>query len=567
MADSGGGGPTANGVLLLRERLRGAGLYLQIEGATAARRERDGLIAQIDDYLLPRLKSLEAPLLVVVGGSTGAGKSTLVNSLVGKEVTAAGVLRPTTHAPVLICHPDDEGWFSDDRILPGFARATGRVPSDPHSLHLVTDEGLPAGLALLDAPDIDSIVASNRALADELLGAADLWIFVTTAARYADAVPWDLLKTAEERSTSLAIVLNRVPEEAISEVSSHLTEMLAAEGLKHAPLFTIPEMSLRDGRIKKRQLRELSDWLTELASDAEARAAIVRATLEGALASLRERVARIADHMRLQTKAAAALSEEVQNAYEIARREIDEGLSGGTLLRGEVLARWHEFVGTGDLMKSLETRVGWVRDRVTQALTGRPAAANEVKTAIENSIQTIVVAASDRAAERSVEAWSASPAGSRLLTALSAVGLKRSSSGLRDFADSEIRAWQSDVLKMVSEEGSEKRATGRVLSFGVNSAGAALMVTVFAHTGGLTGGEVAVAGGTAAVSQKLLEALFGDQAVRSLAGKARTELLFRVDRILAGETTRFDSLLRPFSPQEKSAAELMETVDAVTVTL
>ena len=51
------------------------------------------------------------------------------------------------------------------------------------------------------------------------------------------------------------------------------------------------------------------------------------------------------------------------------------------------------------------------------------------------------------------------------------------------------------------------------------------MLAVFAHTGGLTGAEVAVAGGTSAVGQKLLEALFGDQAVRTLAATAREDLL------------------------------------------
>ena len=70
-----------------------------------AARVRDELVAQIDDYLLPRLRSMDAPLLMVVGGSTGAGKSTLVNSLVGADVSPAGVLRPTTRAPVLVCHP------------------------------------------------------------------------------------------------------------------------------------------------------------------------------------------------------------------------------------------------------------------------------------------------------------------------------------------------------------------------------------------------------------------------------------------------------------------------------
>ena len=43
------------------------------------------------------------------------------------------------------------------------------------------------------------------------------------------------------------------------------------------------------------------------------------------------------------------------------------------------------------------------------------------------------------------------------------------------------------------------------------------MVVIFASTAGLTGAEVGVAGGTAVVGQKILEAVFGDQAVRRLA--------------------------------------------------
>ena len=62
------------------------------------------------------------------------------------------------------------------------------------------------GLAILDAPDIDSVEERNRVLAAHLLAAADLWLFVTTAARYADAVPWGLLRQASERGTSVAIV-------------------------------------------------------------------------------------------------------------------------------------------------------------------------------------------------------------------------------------------------------------------------------------------------------------------------------------------------------------------------
>jgi hypothetical protein len=87
------------------------------------------------------------------------------------------------------------------------------------------------------------------------------------------------------------------------------------------------------------------------------------------------------------------------------------------------------------------------------------------------------------------------------------------------------------------------------------------MVVVFAHTGGLTGGELAVAGGTAALSQKLLEALFGDQAVRTLTARARDDLLERIQGLLREqEAARFDSLLEPATPGEAQADELRDVI-------
>jgi hypothetical protein len=91
---------------------------------------------------------------------------------------------------------------------------------------------------------------------------------------------------------------------------------------------------------------------------------------------------------------------------------------------------------------------------------------------------------------------------------------------------------------------------------GVNGAGLALMVAVFAHTGGLSGGEGAVAVGTSAVGQKLLEAVFGDAAVRRLAERARVDLQERVAGLLAVERARFDALVDGVAPDEGVGADL-----------
>src|SRR6186997_1598404 len=125
----------------LRDDLKAVRLDLVLPGVEEARRARDDLVAQVDDYLLPRLRQIDAPALIVVGGSTGAGKSTLINSLVGAVVSPAGVLRPTTRAPVLAFHPDDLSAFEGDRVLPGLARATGG-PGSTGTLQLVPTPAL-----------------------------------------------------------------------------------------------------------------------------------------------------------------------------------------------------------------------------------------------------------------------------------------------------------------------------------------------------------------------------------------------------------------------------------------
>ena len=268
----------------LRDRLAGVELTLDLGGADDARRDRRELLDQIDDYLLPRLERIDAPLLAVIGGSTGAGKSTITNSLAGAEVSTAGVLRPTTRVPVLVCHPDDEGWFRDGGVLPDLPRFSGARPAAGAALHVVTSAGVPAGLGLLDAPDIDSVELANHDLAAQLLGAADLWLFVTTAARYADAVPWEYLARARERSVALGVVVNRVPPGATAEIRTHLAEMLDAQGLGDARLFATEETELPDGRFPTDHLADVHSWLHGLVADADARAELVRRTVTGSVA-------------------------------------------------------------------------------------------------------------------------------------------------------------------------------------------------------------------------------------------------------------------------------------------
>jgi energy-coupling factor transporter ATP-binding protein EcfA2 len=546
----------------LRDAVAAAPLGLATTGRDAAARTARSVVDQVDDYLLPRLRDLDAPLLTVVGGSTGAGKSTLVNSLLGAQVTTPGVLRPTTRSPVLVCSPVDRAAFSGDRVLPGLARTTGEGDTTS-GIKLVTTDALPPGLALVDAPDVDSVVEANRELAGQLLAAADLWVFVTTAARYADAVPWDLLRTAQERGTALAVVLDRVPVEAVGEVAEDLAGMLQRAGLSGARLFVIEERPLADGYLPEDQVGPLREWLHSLAADQEQRAAVVRQTLAGALESLGDRVSAVVAGVEEQAVAAEALYAAADAAYARARAAIDDGVGNGSLLRGEVLARWQEFVGTGEWMRSLQGQVGRLRDRLTAAFTGRPNPADDLQGALESGVELLLRAEADRAAEKTVTDWRSLPGGIGLLggreTELDGV-----SPAFTGQAADEVRGWQGFVLDLVRHEGAGKRSQARLLSWGVNGAGAALMIAVFASTAGLSGAEVVIAGGTTAVGQRLLEAVFGDAAVRELAARARGDLDARADRLLRSEQARFDELLADTAPEPGAPAALRAAVAGLT---
>ncbi|MFE7839290.1 dynamin family protein [Streptomyces sp. NPDC057474] len=349
----------------LRDRVAAARFPLPLAGAPRARANRDELLAQLDDYLVPRLRQPEAPLLAVVGGSTGAGKSTLVNSLVGRKVSEAGVLRPTTRTPVLVCHPEDHHWFSGMRVLPNLTRAwvpqqeAGQDPGDEsfppgrdggnngeRVLRIETSDSLPPGLALLDAPDIDCLVADNRVLAAELICAADIWVMVTTAARYADAVPWHLLRTAKENRATLVTVLDRVPHQVVSEVSRQYGALLTKAGLGDVPRFTVPELpesAWGGGLLPATAVAPLRTWLIQQTTDPEALHQAMARTAYGVLDSLRSRMPELASAAAQQYSAALRLTAAVDTAYDSERARVKERLQSGAVLAGGALKRWRSY--------------------------------------------------------------------------------------------------------------------------------------------------------------------------------------------------------------------------------
>jgi hypothetical protein len=353
----GGGRTPADATLLdavadLRRDVAAVRLPFPVPSAAEAERTRRRLLDQLDDHLLPRLRELSAPAVVVVAGSTGAGKSTLVNTLLGEEVSPAGVLRPTTREPVLVHHPADAELLDGHPLLA--------------SLRVVAHEAVPRGLALVDAPDLDSLLEANRASAHRLLEAADLWLFLTTAARYGDALPWDVLVRAAERGTSLAMVLNRVPDDALATVRADLMGRLRDRGLAAVPLFLVRDLGPHQGPLGEDAVAPIRRWLTMVAGADRARSVILR-TQRGALKALQPWVTRLAEAVEAQVEVRVSLERAVADAVAEPAERAARSVAAGGVAAGPVRARWAALVGRGGVLTGrLTARRG--RDARARAL-------------------------------------------------------------------------------------------------------------------------------------------------------------------------------------------------------
>ena len=182
--------------------------------------------------------------------------------------------------------------------------------------------------------------------------------------------------------------------------------------------------------------------------------------------------------------------------------------------------------------------------------------------ALQTGVASLLLAEADTAAATVAREWRGTEAGPAVLEAHPE--LARSSRGLEGEVERLVREWQGDVLGIVRSEGRNRRTNARIAAYGVNGIGLFLMLVSFAHTGGvLVAPEVAIAGGTTALAQKVLEAIFGDQAVREMAKKARSLLLERVEELYAAERERYTEVVGDLAVSEAQVRRLQQAAAAV----
>lgn len=249
--------------------------------------ERDQLARMIRTYLIPRTGRPSPPTTVVLAGPTGSGKSTLLNSLLARDVSRTGALRPTTRRPLVVAPP---GHMDDDTNIGGV------------SCEVVFDDA--AGfdsVTLVDSPDIDSTSTEHRAVAETLIDNADVVVFVSSALRYADDVPWQVLRRAVSRGAPVLYVLNRVGSPSAGAIVDFRSK-LAAAGLDD-DIVTVPEHHLAGDahQIPELSVRSLRRKLDGVLADRDQFAArvfarVLRATVDRASGLLRE-MSELADEL------------------------------------------------------------------------------------------------------------------------------------------------------------------------------------------------------------------------------------------------------------------------------
>lgn len=178
---------------------------LPTAGREGAEQVRTAVVRTITEYLIPRLDEPKAPIVAAVIGSSGTGKSTIVNSLANDRISDVGPLRPTTRNPVLWAHRDHAGRYWSEFV----ARVRDRV--GPAVEVVIGDDELTKELTLIDTPPAEYLAPSGRIPAVDALALADLCVFVTSPSRYADISAWEFLREIRWRGVPMLFVLNRLP--------------------------------------------------------------------------------------------------------------------------------------------------------------------------------------------------------------------------------------------------------------------------------------------------------------------------------------------------------------------
>ncbi len=193
----------------------------------------------------------DAPELIpqiVVIGPTQAGKSTIVNILLGGEAATSNALAGFTRHPQGFCTDaiDDELTDVIDRLLHGLKRVPPEQlsPDELQSYTLVAAsdvEPVVSPAVYWDTPDFDSVSSRNyRFGVPRLCAMADLIVLVVSKEKYADQSVWETLRLINQLPHPLAICINKASRDSADQIAAAMGRKLDEEGIVHGGIVTLP---------------------------------------------------------------------------------------------------------------------------------------------------------------------------------------------------------------------------------------------------------------------------------------------------------------------------------------
>jgi len=172
--------------------------------------EKDELVQRLPDH----------PLQIAVIGPTQAGKSSLVNLLLGEAVARVSPLAGFTIHPQGFClnlKADEldwlDGYFRDYRRTP-----LDELPTDRYDCYALSDRLTHPGHSLppcviWDTPDFDSVDAEDyRTSVLRTTALADVILLVVSKDKYADQSVWETMRLLEPLGQPSGVCLNKVAE-------------------------------------------------------------------------------------------------------------------------------------------------------------------------------------------------------------------------------------------------------------------------------------------------------------------------------------------------------------------
>ncbi|MBN1828265.1 MAG: 50S ribosome-binding GTPase [Deltaproteobacteria bacterium] len=184
-------------------------------------------------------------LVIIFAGGTGTGKSTLFNALCGTVLSAAGSARPTTSAPVVYAHRIagfiETRPFDIPAVFTPAILATNDTSNRENGGWSVIEHERQdfRHLALIDTPDVDSLVKHHKSITEKLALMADAVVFVTSQEKYADAEPLNYLANIAAEKIPWYVLFNKTDPRANSTDCEAILETkgIPAAGTR---LFVIP---------------------------------------------------------------------------------------------------------------------------------------------------------------------------------------------------------------------------------------------------------------------------------------------------------------------------------------